>query len=229
MFADAVQIERGQVVVRSPRRERPLDDVVLDMCDLHLLGVARALSGALDCFAAVIIGVMALRTSILRADFGVLRHRILSRLSSPTDDGQRMQSDFAATLESLIARHGPTGWLNWVLDFRHMLVHRGRRLTTSQFVPRSTTLYGPDGRLIPRVRVVRQLPRDPGRSDVRRSRWRTRARSRPCGNSSCPATHFMMPTISCEGRGSVGRQSFRILKESPARSSMRSIRKRGLL
>lgn len=166
LFADAVQIERGQIVVRAPRPERPLDDIVLDMGNLHLLGVARALSGALDCLAGVIIGVAALRTSILRADFGVVRHRVLARLPSPASDGQRIQSDFAANLESHIAETGPAGWLDWVLDFRNMLIHRGRRLTTSQLVPRSTELYGPDGRLIPRARVVRQLPRDPGRSDV---------------------------------------------------------------
>jgi hypothetical protein len=84
----------------------------------------------------------------------------------PADDGQRRQSDFAAGLESLIAAAGPQGWLEWALDFRNMLMHRGRRLTTSQLVPRSTELYGPDGRPILRARVIRQLPRDPGRSDV---------------------------------------------------------------
>jgi hypothetical protein len=109
---------------------------------------------------------MALKTSILRADFGVLRHRVLAQLPSPTSDGQRAQSDFASRLESLIEQTGPTGWLDWVLDFRNMLIHRGRRLTTSQFVPRSPELYGPNGERILRARVVRQLPRDPGRSDV---------------------------------------------------------------
>jgi len=38
MFADAVRIEGGQVVVRAPRRHHPLDDIVMDICDLHLLG-----------------------------------------------------------------------------------------------------------------------------------------------------------------------------------------------
>lgn len=166
MFADAVQVESGQVVVRAPRRERPLDDVVLDLCDLHLLGVARALSGALDCFAGVIIGVMALKTNILGASFGVVRRRVLPKLPPATNDGQRRQNDFAAALESLIARSGPAGWLDWVLDFRNMLIHRGRRLTTSQFVPRAPELYGPNGEIIRRARVVKQLPRDPGRSDV---------------------------------------------------------------
>jgi hypothetical protein len=166
MFADSVQIENGQVVIRAPRRERPIDDIVLDMCGLHLLGIARALSGALDCFASVIVGVMALETSILRADLGTIRRRVLQKLPAPADNGQRVQTDFASTFESLIAISGPPGWLDWVLDFRHMLVHRGRRLTTSQLVPRSPDLYGPNGQLIRRARVVRQLPRDPGRSEI---------------------------------------------------------------
>lgn len=166
MFADAVQVERGGLVVRAPRRTSPIDDIVLEMSDLHSVGVARALSGALDCLAGVIIGVVGLKANILRADFGALRQRALARLPAPADDGQRRQSNFAAQLESLIAAAGPHGWLEWVLDFRNMLMHRGRRLTTSQLVPRSTELYGPDGRPILRATVIRQLPRDPGRSDV---------------------------------------------------------------
>lgn len=166
MFADAVRFEHGELVVRAPRRESPLDDLVLEMCDLHILGVARALSGALDCLAGVIIGVAGLRANILRSSFRILRERVLARLPQPVNDGQRVQREFAAAFKSLIVAAGPDGWLEWALDFRHMLVHRGRRLTTSQLVPRSTKLYGPDGRLIPRAVVVRQLPRDPGRSDV---------------------------------------------------------------
>lgn len=166
MFADAVHVERGELVVRAPRRASPIDDIVLEMSDLHLLGVARALSGALDCLAGVIIGVVGLKANILRADFAALRQRVLARLPAPGDEGEHRQSAFAVQLESLIAAAGPQGWLEWVLDFRNMLMHRGRRLTTSQLVPRSTELYGPDGRPILRARVVRQLPRDPGRSDV---------------------------------------------------------------
>lgn len=87
MFADAVQVERGELVVRAPRRASPIDDIVLEMSDLHLLGVARALSGALDCLAGVIIGVVGLRANILRADFGSPRTR--STRCSPVSEVPR--------------------------------------------------------------------------------------------------------------------------------------------
>jgi hypothetical protein len=166
MFADAVQMVGGEPVIKSPKRDRPIDDIVLDMCDLHILGVARALSGALDCLAGAIVGVVALKASILRADFGIVHSRVLPKLPAPENDGQQKQTDFAQELNRVIANAGPAGWLSWILDLRNMLVHRGRRLTLSQFVPRQPVLFGPNGDPVPRVRVIRQLPRDPGRSDV---------------------------------------------------------------
>ena len=73
---------------------------------------------------------------------------------------------FAQKFEALIVMTGPAGWLDWTLQFRNMLVHRGRRIHFGQFVPRTPVLYGADGQPVPRVRVVTHLPRDPSRSDV---------------------------------------------------------------
>ena len=53
-----------------------------------------------------------------------------------------------------------------MLDFRNMLVHRGRRFEFGQYLPITPTLYGPDARPVLRARRVGHLPRDPGRSDV---------------------------------------------------------------
>ena len=76
------------------------------------------------------------------------------------------QVSFAQKFEALIAMTGPAGWLDWTLQFRNMLVHRGRRIEIGQFVPRTPVLYGADGQPVPRVRVVTHLARDPSRSDV---------------------------------------------------------------
>ncbi len=46
------------------------------------------------------------------------------------------------------------GWLDWTLDFRNMLVHRGRRFEYGQFVPRSPILYGADAQRLLRARRV---------------------------------------------------------------------------
>ena len=80
--------------------------------------------------------------------------------------GAKAQADFAARLEAAIAAAGPHGWLDWTLDLRNMLVHRGRRIELGQYLPITPVLLGPDGKPAPRARRVSHLPRDPGRSDI---------------------------------------------------------------
>jgi hypothetical protein len=115
--------------------------------------------------AGVIIGVTALPMSILKADFGKARTG-LGKTSAAANDGAKMQAQFAASLETSIAAAGPPGWLDWTLDLRNMLVHRGRRIEYGQSVPRIPVLYGADALPVLRARRVTHLPRDPGRSDI---------------------------------------------------------------
>jgi hypothetical protein len=77
-----------------------------------------------------------------------------------------MPAEFSARLEADIANCGPRGWLDWTLDFRNMLVYRGRRFEDGQFLPRTPPLFGADGQPLLRARRVTHLPRDPGRSDI---------------------------------------------------------------
>lgn len=165
-LAYAVKIENGEFVVKAPRRQSPLEDIGVELVRLHVAGMVRALAGALDCVAGTIIGVVALPTRILRADFGVARSMLRKIAANPTGEGEGVQAGFGKKLESLIASSGADGWLDWALTFRNMLVHRGRRIEVGQFIPRQPMLYGPDGKPVPRVRVLTHLPRDPGRSDV---------------------------------------------------------------
>lgn len=129
---------------------------------LHEAGVARALSGALDCAAGSIIGVMALPRNILKADFmGVVLY-----LNWQQTQGHDYQRAFLADLNAIIDNAGPTGWFDWLLNFRNMLVHRGRRLEIGQFLPREPVLLDGRGRPVLRARVVTHLPLQPERSDV---------------------------------------------------------------
>jgi len=73
----------GRIEVRLPDRRRPLDDVALAMSTLHAVGVVRAVAGALDCFGASVVGVAAIRTSLLRADLDSAR-RALARIVGAT-------------------------------------------------------------------------------------------------------------------------------------------------
>jgi hypothetical protein len=163
-FADAVQIENGRPTIVPPRPYSPLDQLAPDLVRVHYAGIVRALSSALDCLAGVVIGVAALPINILRADFDKARAKL--KKIAPSNDGEKMQAQFAAMLEAGIADAGPAGWLEWTLDFRNMLVHRGRRFEYGQYVPRSPALYGANAQRLLRARRVAHLPRDPGRSDV---------------------------------------------------------------
>jgi hypothetical protein len=164
-FGDAVKMENGRPTMTAPRPRCPLDQLVPELIRIHYAGMIRGLASALDCLAGVIIGVTALPMNILKADFGKARAG-LGKLSGAANDGARMQAHFAASLETSIAAAGPPGWLEWTLDLRNMLVHRGRRIEYGQFVPRTPVLYGADALPVLRARRVTNLPRDPGRSDV---------------------------------------------------------------
>ena len=164
-FADIVQIRNGQFDVVLPSPRNAMEELSREMVVMHIAGMARALSAALDCLAGAIIGVVALPISILKADWGGLE-KTFSKISKGTTTGEQAQNDFYVKLKDVIASAGPDGWLNWTLDFRNMLVHRGRRLESGQFVPKVPQLYGPDGEQIPRVRRLTYLPRNPSMSDV---------------------------------------------------------------
>ena len=163
--ADVIQIVDGQPQMCARPRLTPLESLGPDMVRLHQVGVARALSGALDCAAGTIIGVMALPLSILKAGFNGVQRYTGPGLAATTE-GKTLQEQFAIQLTETIGRVGPAGWLDWVLNFRNMLVHRGRRIEMGQFVPRESELCDASGRPILRARVVTHLPLEPDRSDM---------------------------------------------------------------
>src|SRR5947199_67040 len=62
--ADVIQIVNGQPEMRAGPRTTPLESLGPEIVRLHEVGVVRALSGALDCAAGALIGVMALPLNI---------------------------------------------------------------------------------------------------------------------------------------------------------------------
>lgn len=164
-LADAVKMTPTGPVISPPRARHALDQLCPELIHIHQAGIIRALASALDCLAGVLIGVAALPMSILRADFDKARAK-LAKINGAANAGANMQAQLAAQLEAAISSAGPQGWLEWTLDFRNMLVHRGRRLELGQFLRIEPILFGPDGQPAPRARHVSHLPRDPGRSDV---------------------------------------------------------------
>jgi hypothetical protein len=164
-FADAVKFEHGRPKISPPRPRSAFEQLAPEFIRIHQAGIVRALSSALDCLGGVVIAVAALPTSILRSDLATARKE-LRKIDGTSTGGARMQSHLADQLEAAIVDAGPPGWLDWTLDLRHMLVHRGRRIELGGYVPRDPTLYGPDAQPLLRVRRVSHLPCDPGRSDV---------------------------------------------------------------
>jgi hypothetical protein len=165
-FADIVQIRDGQLDVVLPRPRNALEELSRELVVMHIAGMARALSAALDCLAGAIIGVIAILTPILTADLGRKIREFFTKIGQGTTDGEKVQAAFYRTFSEVIASVGPDGWLQWALEFRNMLVHRGRRLENGQFVPKLHQLYGPDGEQILRARRLTYLPRNPSMSDV---------------------------------------------------------------
>jgi len=136
------------------------------MVVMHIAGMVRAISAALDCLAGAIIGVVAIPTPILTADLGRKIREYFTKLGHGTTDGEKAQAEFYRQFRDVIASVGPDGWLDWALAFRNMLVHRGRRLENGQFVPKEPQLFGPDGQQVLRTRRLTFLPRNPSMSDV---------------------------------------------------------------
>ena len=165
-FADIVQIRDGKFDVVLPRPRNALEELSREMVVMHVAGITRALSAALDCLAGVIIGVIAIPAPILTADLGRKIREFFTKIGQGTTDGERVQADFYRRFSEVIASVGPDGWLQWALDFRNMLVHRGRRLESGQFVPKLPQIYGPDGKPVLRSRRLTYLPRNPSMSDV---------------------------------------------------------------
>ena len=163
-IADMVQLGPGnQPIPKHPRSEKALDDLPQHLRTLHISGFFRALASAFDCLGACMHGVLALNGWILGASFGVARGSLKNLSTKPDKDVERKA--VKATIDALINASGPTGWLEWTLDYRHMLVHRARRFELSTLEIESK-LVDQQGRPIIRTREIPQLARAPGRSDV---------------------------------------------------------------
>lgn len=168
-LSGSVSLSRqGKVQIKIPPRTRPSEDINHRMAALHTVGFFRALVGALDCLGACIIGVLALPTDLRKASLTISRKTL-------DEATHTIQQQFKQNLDRFITEAGPTGWLEWITDFRNMAVHRGRRLHMAQLIPNPTKIYGPDHELIPRALAVEQLPSDPYLSQVEAFHNRGRA------------------------------------------------------
>lgn len=161
-----IEVRNGGLWPGAPRRSNSLQVLTPKILELHTVGAIRALASALDCLAGMIVAIVGLPTNILRADFKLVRRKLINvrnRESSNRTKNEEIQAELSEGIDGLIDQHGPPGWVEWMLDYRNMVVHRGRRLHFGQIFP--SRVLGPDERPARAIRHT-YLPRDPARSDV---------------------------------------------------------------
>lgn len=159
--AGVVADPRGNIRLEHPVPTCAEDDLVDLRRSAHVVGCVRALASVLDCLAAAAVGVLAVPVQIFKVKYRVLIKDHLRRMA-----GDGLQAREAQQLVAAIDGAGPAGWDLWVLAYRNMLVHRGRRMWMSQLLPTGGGLVAPRGDTLFSPYVVPQLPNEPGRSDV---------------------------------------------------------------
>jgi hypothetical protein len=148
----------GRPSVRMPQRKTPKEDLAYRMATMHAVGFFRAAMGALDCLGAATVGVLGLRVDIKHADFGGVQKAL-------KNSNHELHSTFRGSLKGSISDSGPEGWLEWMTQFRNMVVHRARRWHMYE-LKSASHLYGADGHIIPKTSSVEHLPADPDASQV---------------------------------------------------------------
>jgi hypothetical protein len=96
--------------------------------DMEITGCVRALGSALDCLAAVAVGVLRMPFSIQRASFVDLTKAIPAKtLAAATPKQQQLWTAIAQLCETH-RRKPPAGWLDWLSGMRNLNVHRARQV-----------------------------------------------------------------------------------------------------
>jgi hypothetical protein len=123
------------------------------------------MGSTLDTLAGVVIGVGAFEERILKIGFRDLLAHFKKPL--PSTPGGHLQEQLKTAIENAIASAGPDGWLDWAIDYRNMLVHKGRRVNLHTIVQDGApALVDATGVPILRARTVVHLARDPRNSDL---------------------------------------------------------------
>jgi hypothetical protein len=165
-FADVIsRTPHGTLQQKLPPAEAPIDDLPNKLEAMHICGFFRAIGSALDCLGGAIIGVLGLNYCLRYNDIDKAKKE-LAKVKNPQTPGEQLQASFKDFLETQIKDCGPEDWLIWTDRYRNMYVHRGRRITFGEFVPREVLFYDAEERLIPRWKSNLHLATNPDKSDA---------------------------------------------------------------
>jgi hypothetical protein len=116
---------RGTEVTIAPPRHA-YEDLAYFRVANSLAGALRALASSLDCLGACVVGVAGLPIDIVKTSLSEAKEKLAA-------EGRRTPKPRLRELHSEMLRceneAGPAGWLEWLMAMRHMLVHRGRRVS----------------------------------------------------------------------------------------------------
>lgn len=154
----------GQHSFAVPGAKCPADEVASISMPMHLVGCVRALASTMDCWAAVVTAILALPIPIVKTGYKEARKKLEELTAS--GNGLALQVNAARELLEWIRQVGPDGWDGWVLGYRNMLVHRGRRLMLVKLMGTGAEIHSPHGGTIVPLEPIPVCPNDPGRSDV---------------------------------------------------------------
>lgn len=165
-IADMASInDAGQIVTKLPPAQKALDDMPNNLEKLHVCGFFRALGSSFDCLGAAIIGALGLSVSLRKSDINIAKGGF-KKIADNGTPGVRIQLEFRAFLDDVIAKCGPEDWFEWVTQYRNMFVHRGRRLIMNHLTGREPVLFDTRGFPIPRITSTMHLAKYPDKSDV---------------------------------------------------------------
>lgn len=165
-IADGIKFKPdGEPYFKHPASQAPIDDLVNRMEGLHLCGFFRSIGSSLDCLGAVIIAVLGLDTSLRHSSIDSAERTLLA-IKDDGSPGTALQIEFRDFFEDVKKSSGPEDWLEWADQYRNMFVHRGRRLTHNQIIPREPRLFDSLGVWIPRANSTLHLAKYPDKSDA---------------------------------------------------------------
>ena len=155
----------GETIARGRPHRNAWEFLAEELTDAAGSALIVSLSSALDCLASVAIGVIAMPMDIKKGSFQMVHRKLHSIRESKCSPATREHvTKCAPDLDQMIEACGPAGWLDWMLGYRNLLIHRGQRIVMHNPVP-ATPVLAPDG-YPARWHANAALPRHPRLGEI---------------------------------------------------------------
>lgn len=107
---------------------------------MSLRGIFISLGSVLDCLAGCTVGIAGIDVDVFAADIGLFRpigksegypagSKLIKGLAAEGSPAREEQLKLIKAVGAALRQSGPTGWLEWAIGMRNMMVHRELRAT----------------------------------------------------------------------------------------------------